>query len=147
MRTFRLVPFALWVGRITLGVTFLSAVADRFGVWGPHGSPHASWGDWSHFVQYCGVVNRFAPPAVIPALAWLATGLEIVFGVALLTGFKLKYAAYGSAILLALFAFAMTLSLGVKAPLDYSVFADVAGALLLGVLVGEQEKRSWSGPA
>jgi putative oxidoreductase len=80
-------------------------------------------------------VNSFAPKAVIPALAWLSTGLEIIFGVALIAGFKVEYAAYGSAILFALFASAMTLSLGVKAPLSFSVFADAAGAFMLGVLM------------
>jgi len=80
-------------------------------------------------------VNSFAPPAIIPLLAWLATALETIFGVALVVGFKVEYAAYGSAILFALFALAMTWSLGVKAPLNYSVFADVAGAFLLGVLM------------
>ncbi len=135
MRTLQVVQSAIWVGRFALGVTLLSAVADRFGLWGPYGSPRASWGDWAHFVHYCGVVNSFAPKAVIPALAWLSTGLEIIFGVALIAGFKVEYAAYGSAILFALFAFAMTLSLGVKAPLTYSVFGDAAGAFLLGVLM------------
>jgi uncharacterized membrane protein YphA (DoxX/SURF4 family) len=70
-----------------------------------------------------------------PRTAWLSTGLEIIFGVALIAGFKVEYAVYGSAILFALFAAAMTLSLGVKAPLTYSVFADAAGAFLLGVLM------------
>jgi uncharacterized membrane protein YphA (DoxX/SURF4 family) len=141
MKTLRLVQIAIWVGRIALGVTFLSAVADRFGLWGPHGSPHASWGDWEHFVRYTGVVNSFAPAAVIPVLAWLATALETIFGVALIVGFKVEYVAYGSAILFALFAFAMTWSLGVKAPLDYSVFADVAGAFLLGALLTLRRSR------
>lgn len=135
MKTFRLVQFAVWVGRFALGVTLLSAVADRFGLWGPYGSPRASWGDWAHFVHYCGVVNSFAPPAIIPVLAWLATALETIFGVALVIGFKVEYAAYGSAILFALFAFAMTWSLGVKDPLNYSVFVDAAGAFLLGALM------------
>ena len=80
-------------------------------------------------------MNSFAPPAIIPVLAWLATALETIFGVALVIGFKVEYAAYGSAILFALFAFAMTWSLGVKDPLNYSVFVDAAGAFLLGALM------------
>jgi putative oxidoreductase len=134
MRSSRFISFALWSGRIALGITLLSAVADRFGMWGPYGSPRASWGDWAHFVAYCGLVNSFAPKALIPLLAWVSTGLEILFGLALLIGFKVEYVAYGAAILFSLFAFAMTWSLGLKAPLSYSVFADAAGALLLGAL-------------
>ena len=150
MRASRVVTFALWVGRIALAVTLLSAVADRFGLWGPYGSPRASWGDWAHFVAYCGVVNSFAPKAVIPALAWIATVLETVFGVGLLIGYKLEYVAYGSAVLFALFALAMTWSGGIKDPLNYSVFADAGGALLLGALVsvtkseGRSERGSYS---
>jgi putative oxidoreductase len=147
MRSSRVAMFALWVGRVALAVTLLSAVADRFGLWGPPGSPRAAWGDWAHFVAYCGVLNSFAPKALIPALAWIATGFEIVFGVGLLIGYKLEYVAYGAAGLFALFALAMTWSLGVKAPLDYSVFADVGGALLLGTLVSvvKAEGRSERG--
>ncbi|WP_433967204.1 hypothetical protein [Tunturiibacter gelidiferens] len=147
MRTSRVVVFALWMGRIALAVTLLSAVADRFGLWGPHGSPRAAWGDWAHFVAYCGVLNSFAPKALVPALAWISTGLETVFGLGLLIGYKLEYVAYGSAGLFALFALAMTWSLGVKAPLDYSVFADAGGALLLGALasVVKSEGRSERG--
>jgi putative oxidoreductase len=149
MRTSRVVVLALWVGRVALAVTLLSAVADRFGVWGPYGSPRASWGDWAHFVAYCGVLNSFAPRALVPALAWISTGLEIGFGVALLIGYKLEYVAYGSAGLFALFALAMTWSLGIKQPLNYSVFADAGGALLLGALAsvvnsdGRSERGSY----
>ncbi|WP_221271712.1 hypothetical protein [Tunturibacter empetritectus] len=140
--------FALWVGRVALAVTLLSAVADRFGLWGPPGSPRAAWGDWAHFVAYCGVLNGFAPKALIPALAWIATGFEIVFGVGLLIGYKLEYVAYGAAGLFTLFALAMTWSLGVKSPLDFSVFADAGGALLLGALasvVKHEGRRSERG--
>jgi len=30
--------------RIALGASFLSAVADRFGLWGPYGAKNVSWG-------------------------------------------------------------------------------------------------------
>jgi uncharacterized membrane protein YphA (DoxX/SURF4 family) len=90
------------------------------------------------------VLNSFAPKAVIPALAWIATGFEVVFGLGLLIGYKLEYVAYGAAVLFALFALAMTWSVGIKEPLNYSVFADAGGALLLGALasVTKSEGRS-----
>ena len=56
---------------------------------------------------------------------------EILFGVALVLGLFTRAAAVGSACLLAVVAFSMTLSLGIRAPLDYSVFGDCAAALLL----------------
>ena len=135
MRTISIVRYAIWIGRLAFGITLLSAVADRFGFWGPHGAPHVAWGDWTHFVQYCAVLNSYAPAALIPVLAWVSTVLEIAFGVAFLVGFQLEYVAYGSAILFGLFAFGMMWSTGVKSPLDASVFTDAAGALLLGALL------------
>ena len=64
-------------------------------------------------------------------LAWTVTILEIVFGLALLIGIATRIAALLSGVLLFLFAMAMTFALGVKGPLDYSVFSASAGAFLL----------------
>jgi hypothetical protein len=36
--------------RLALGVSFLAAVADRFGLWGSFGQPNVAWGDFLHFV-------------------------------------------------------------------------------------------------
>ena len=129
-----------WVGRVALAATLLSAVADRFGLWGPHGAPHVVWGDWAHFVTYTGVLNSFAPHGLVMVLAWASTMLEIVLAVGLLAGFYLEYVAYATAALFGLFALAMAVSLGVKAPLDYSVFGDMCGAWLLGVVVGWERR-------
>lgn len=135
MQKIPLARYAIWIARLAFGMTLLSAVADRFGLWGPHGAPHVAWGDWAHFVQYCGVLNSYAPAAFIPVLAWISTALEIALGIAFLIGFRLEYVAYSSAILFALFAFGMTWGTGIKSPLDASVFTDAAGALLFGALL------------
>jgi hypothetical protein len=37
--------------RIGLGVGFLSAVADRLGLWGPFGQPNVEWGNFSRFLE------------------------------------------------------------------------------------------------
>lgn len=118
--------------RWALAVTMLSAVADRFGIWGSPGAPNVSWGDWSHFVAYTAKVNSFLPAVFAPALAVIATAAELSLGIALLLGVFPRPVAWLSAVLLALFAGAMTLSFGIKAPLNFSVFADSAAALLLG---------------
>ncbi|GGG75675.1 DoxX family protein [Edaphobacter dinghuensis] len=136
----RPVQIALWVGRAGLAATLLSAVADRFGLWGPHGAPQVAWGDWAHFVSYTGVLNSFAPHGLVVVLAWVSTALEILLGIGLLAGFYLEYVAYAAAALFGLFALAMTLSLGVKAPLDYSVYGDICGAWLLGVVAGWERR-------
>jgi hypothetical protein len=38
--------------RFALGASFLSAVADRFGLWGPYGAKNVSWGNFAHFVEW-----------------------------------------------------------------------------------------------
>ena len=135
MKTASAVRYAIWIARIAFSLTLLSAVADRFGLWGPHGANNVAWGDWQHFVNYTGVINPYAPAALVPVLAVVATAFEILFALALLTGFQLERAAYGAAILFTLFALGMTLGTGIKSPLDASVFTDAVGALLLGVLL------------
>ena len=123
---------AAWGGRIALAAGFLSAVADRFGVWGAPGQPRVAWGDWSHFVSYTGLLNWFVPGALVPIVAIVATVAEVALAILLLVGYRLRLVAYASAALLFLFAAAMTVALGMKSPLDYSVFAAAAAAFLLG---------------
>src|SRR4029453_2797046 len=53
--------------RVALGLSFLSALADRFGLWGPFGRPNVSWGNFARFVAYTGQLNWFFPDAAIPS--------------------------------------------------------------------------------
>src|ERR1700741_725475 len=120
------------VPRLALGVTLLSAVADRFGIWGPPGAATVAWGDWTHFVAYSAKVNSFLPGAFAPVLAIAATAAEALLGITLILCILRRPVAFASAALFSLFAGAMTLSFGIKAPLNFSVFVDFAAALLLG---------------
>ena len=119
--------------RLALGISFLSAVADRFGFWGVYGQPNVSWGNYARFVDYTAKLNWFLPAAMIPALAMIATVGETVLGLLLVLGWNTRIVALLSGGLLATFALTMTVALGVKAPLDFSVFSAAGGALLLGV--------------
>ncbi len=120
--------------RFALAAAFLSAVADRFGLWGAPGGINVAWGEFPAFVEYTAQVNSFLPAGLAPVLAWASTALELFLGLALIVGFRLRIAATASGALLLLFALAMTISFGVKAPLDYSVFTASAGAFLLAAL-------------
>ncbi|MBO2012237.1 DoxX family protein [Hymenobacter negativus] len=117
--------------RLALGTSLLSAVADRLGLWGPPGEPRVSWGDWAHFVTYTAQVNSFAPLSWAPALAGLATVLEVVLGGCLLLGAGTRGAAAWTGLLLLAFALAMTLSFGPKPALNYSVWVAAGAAGLL----------------
>lgn len=113
--------------RLALSVTMLSAVADRFGFWGEN----SAWGNMENFKAYTQKLTFFLPEALSFISAYAATFLEILFPLMLILGFKTKIAAYGSGFLLLIFAVSMTVALGVKAPLDYSVWVGCAGAFLL----------------
>ena len=117
--------------RIALGTAFLSAVADRLGLWGGFGQPNVSWGSFARFVAYTATLNWFLPKAMIPALAIIATCAEVLLGLCLIVGWQTRVAAWGAGILLTTFAITMAAALGVKAPLDFSVFSAAGGAFLL----------------
>jgi len=117
--------------RCGLGLGFLSAVADRLGLWGAFGQPNVEWGNFSRFLEYTHTLNWFVPAEMIPPLGVIATGAEISFGLLLLAGWHTRAAALLTALLLLTFGVAMTLALGVKAPLNFAVLTGVGGALLL----------------
>ena len=117
--------------RFALGLGFLSAVADRFGWWGPFGRPHVSWGDFTRFVEYTGKLNWFLPRVIIPELAVIVTIAEILLGLLLLAGWRTRIAALCAGVLMTTFGMAMMLALGIEAPLSASVFSAAGGCLLL----------------
>ena len=133
-RTLTLERMAILYARIALGAAFLSAVADRFGLWGKYGG----WGNFANFTHYTAQVNSFMPAFIIPFLAWAATATELLLGIGLVVGIWPPWVAFGAATLLFLFGTAMAISFGIKSPLDYSVFSASAGALLLALYQGHK---------
>jgi len=113
--------------RFAIAVTMLSAVADRLGFWGEN----SAWGNWGNFEKYTRQLTFFLPEILSTFSAYAATFLEIIFPLMLIFGFKTKIAAYGTGFLLLIFALSMTIALGLKAPLDYSVWVGSAAAFLL----------------
>src|SRR6185437_5353612 len=121
--------------RFALGTAFLSAVADRCGIWGRPGAPHVAWGNFHHFLLYAAKLSPWFPGSWIPAIGWIATVCEIIFGLALILGFRTRIVAFLSGLLTLAFALGMTFGLGIKAPLDYSVFTASAASFLLASMV------------
>ena len=117
--------------RFALGASFLSAVADRFGLWGPYGAKNISWGNFAHFVEYMGAVMSLFPSSLMLPFAWAATVAETLFGILLIAGFKTRIASILSGLLLLSFAMGMVTGFGIKSPFDYSVFSAAAAAFLL----------------
>lgn len=115
--------------RLAIAVTMLSAVADRFGFWGAN----SAWGNWANFEAYTKKLTFFLPESLSVTSAYAATFFEILFPLMLLFGWKTRVGAYGAGFLLLVFALSMTMALGPKAPLDYSVWVGSAAAFLLAV--------------
>ena len=127
----RLASFSSAFFRLALGASFLSAVADRFGLWGQFGQPNVSWGNFARFVEYTGRLNWFLPHPIVSALAVIVTFAEVLLGLLLLVGWKTRITALCAGILVMIFGMAMTAALGVEAPLSASVFSAAGGSLLL----------------
>ena len=122
-----------WFLRLSLSAGFLSAVADRFGLWHKEVSV---WGNWTSFVQYTQSLLPFLSLNMASIMGGIATFAETIFAILLLTKYKTRWVAQLSGFLLLSFALSMTFSMSIKAPLDYSVFAASAGAFALSVIVG-----------
>lgn len=140
--------FIGWFLRISLASGFLSAVGDRFGLWGTVGKANVAWGNWNNFLEYVATLNGFVPVSFITPLGWTATIAEIVIAIGLLIGWKLRWFSIAAGVLLLMFAIAMTFATGVKSALDASVFAASAGAFLLAftLINGNPQSRSNSKP-
>jgi uncharacterized membrane protein YphA (DoxX/SURF4 family) len=117
--------------RWALALGFLSAVADRLGLWGAYGQPNVEWGTFSRFLEYTQKLNWYLPATLIPLVGAIATGAEVLFALLLLVGWHTRATARLTTLLLLTFGVAMTLALGVKAPLNYAVFTGAGAAWLL----------------
>ncbi len=120
--------------RVALAAGFLSAVADRFGLWGPAGTPGVAWGNFEAFLGYTGDMLWYLPAGVVKVGGWGATILEIVLAVGLLVGIRTRVFAFASGVLLVVFAVSMTAAYGFEPALSYSVWSAAAGAFLLGCI-------------
>ncbi|RAJ07005.1 DoxX-like protein [Chitinophaga skermanii] len=121
-------PFPQLFLRIALAAALLSAVADRFGCWP---ASQSAWGNMTTFIQYTGKITSFLPAGLTTTNAYLATFAETVLGILLILGYKTRWVAMATGVLLLLFAISMTLTLGIKSTFDYSVWVGSAGAFLL----------------
>ena len=117
--------------RWSIGLGFISAVADRFGFWP---EKFSAWGNWARFEEYTAELIPWLPALAIPAVAWMATLAEFGIAILLMTGYKVRVSAFWAGILLLIFALSMAFFTGLKRPLDASVFTASAAAFALSVL-------------
>ncbi|NQY31022.1 MAG: DoxX family protein [Flavobacteriaceae bacterium] len=117
--------------RFAISVSFLSAVADRFGIWNKEVS---AWGNWDNFLEYTALINPWLPNFLVSPIGIIATIAEIIFALCLIVGFKTELFAKFSGYLLLVFALSMTFSTGIKGVFDFSVLSVSAGAFALSII-------------
>ena len=117
--------------RLSISIGFLSAVADRFGMWNKE---VAVWGNWENFLDYTKIINPVIPENLIEPVGIIATVVEIILPVFLLIRYKTETFAKISGFLLLIFALSMTFSTGIKATFDFSVFTASAAAFALSTM-------------
>lgn len=127
----RIATLAPLFARGALAVGFLSAVADRFGMWGAPGESGVAWGSFGHFLTSTEALNPWFPGSWIPAVAVGVTAAEVLLAVGLLVGWRTRMLGAAAGSLLLAFGLGMTAGTGVKSALDASVFAASAAGFLL----------------
>jgi hypothetical protein len=131
-----------WVASVALGLDFLGAVADRFGVFGGPGSPGVWWGSWPAFVANVTAMLHGVGGWVSQVLAIGATAAELVLGLALLGGWQRRWVGKAAAALL--FAY-LLLMLGFGGAAEVARFALpvlIGGALLVSATPRSTRSRS-----
>src|ERR1700745_1973977 len=141
-----LIPAAQWFLRVALAAGFLSAVADRFGLWGPAGTPNVAWGAWQPFIDYGAKLNWFAPPASIPILAWTSTVAEVILAIGLLLGWQLRWFALAAGPLLLSFFITITFALRVTTTLGFFGIGRCGRCFSVGGDFWQGLTRRWSQP-
>jgi len=120
--------------RLSLGIGFLLPTADRLGWLGPAGQSNVDWGSWDNFVNYTHILMPYLSRPATSFMGGLATLAEVIFGLQFLLGYQIRLAALGTFLLTLTFALCMALFMGFKAPFNYSVYTDSAGAVLLATI-------------
>src|SRR5215510_14671753 len=134
------VRFINALGRVTIASAFLLALWNRFD-------------NFSGFIRYAGLVLSFMPAAVVPLLAVIATACEVSLCVAMLLGFKTRWASAGSAMLLFMFATSMVIS-GLS-QFEWAVYVLATGAFTLATAdatllsvdsIALRKEKTWNSP-
>lgn len=117
--------------RLALGAGFLLPVMDRLGWLGAPGTSGVAWGDWTHFVDYTNTLIPFVNKPIANLMALGATMAELIFGILLIIGLKIKEVALGAALLTLSFGLCMAIFIRIGAPFTYPVFVFTGAGLVL----------------
>jgi hypothetical protein len=125
---------AAWYLRIALSASFVSSLADRFGILGKHGTPGVTWGSWKSFLGSSAQLTFWLPAVLRPTAAWVSTILEVILVVALLIPYRTTLVGVVAGALLTAYALSLAFAYGLGISLAYSVWTAAAGAFLLAAV-------------
>ena len=120
--------------RLSISFSFLVSVSDRLGWWGKNGTKGVTCGDWQHFVNYLNVIFPYLSSSIINILALFITIIELSIAVLLVFGTSTKLAALMASLTTLIFALLMAITMGIKAPFNYSIFVLSTASFLLSTL-------------
>ena len=126
--------FAAVFLRLALATSFLSSVADRFGLWGPPGTSDVSWGDLAGFDAYVAELAPYLPQSLVTPAGWMSTIAEAGLGLTLLLGLATRISAVLSAVQLLFYAVSLAVFVDLEKPFSFSVYTAAAAGLALAVL-------------
>lgn len=126
--------------RLAIGITFLTPVLDRLGILGAAGTGNIEWGNWENFINYTTTLMPFFDRPMVNVMGLIATVSEATIAIALIIGFKTKYAALGSSLLTLTFIIFMATSVGIQKPINFGVFTASAASFLLSRI----QQYKWS---
>lgn len=136
-----LAVIAAWILAVALGLDLMAAIADRFGLFGPPGSAGVSWGSWEHFVAYTGELLGPVLAPASPVAALLATLVEAVLSVLLVSGWQRRWAGKLTAGLLTIYLVAMAFTVGLDEVARYGMPLLIGGALLISAVPARRPRR------
>ena len=122
---------AIYFAKVSLAISYLSAVFDRFGFWGHLGETGVSWGSMTNFFKHVSTLCPWAPESMIPVIGWVITVLEAIIAFCYIINLKNKIINTANIFILILFILSMSLFQSVKMMINFSVMVCCASALLI----------------
>ena len=121
----------IYFAKVSLAISYLSAVFDRFGFWGHFGETGVSWGSMTQFFKHVSTLCPWATENMIPVIGWMVTVLEALIALAYIINAKNKIINYANIFLLILFIISMSLFQSIKMMINFNVIVCFSTALLI----------------
>lgn len=121
----------IYFAKVSLAISYLSAVFDRFGFWGHLGETGVSWGSMTQFFKHVSILCPWATENMIPVIGWVVTVLEALIALAYIINAKNKIINYANIFLLILLIISMSLFQSIKMMINFNVIVCFSTALLI----------------